>query len=86
MLGCEHVALLLYDRALHTLHGWRGDEELRVDVDPLRDVLDALADLELPRARSGGSAPDATMRLCLPLLAPAADPEDDSRGRRRPGS
>ena len=81
VLGCEHVALLLYDRALHTLHGWRGDEELRVDVDPLRDVLDALADLELPRARSGGSAPDATMRLCLPLLAPAADPEDDSRGR-----
>ena len=81
VLGCEHVALLLYDRALHALHGWRGDEELRVDMDPLRDVLDALADLELPRARSGGSAPDATMRLCLPLLAPAADPEDDSRGR-----
>ena len=53
VLGCEHVALLLYDRALHALHGWRGDEELRVDMDPLRDVLDALADLELPRARSG---------------------------------
>ena len=41
VLGCEHVALLLYDRALHALHGWRGDEELRVDVDPLRDVLES---------------------------------------------
>ena len=33
-------------RVSPALHGWRDDEELRVDVDPLRDVLDALADLE----------------------------------------
>ena len=50
-------------------------------MDPLRDVLDALADLSAarPRRRQRAGRHDAA---CLPLLAPAADPEDDSRQAR----
>ena len=55
------TSLLLYDRVLHALHGWRGDEELRVDV-----IRCATSWMRSPtwscRAPAAGQHADATMR------------------------